>query len=973
MPFRIREILLVSSPYDLYILEEDGFLGESLDLEYLQLNLSAAPRITRVSTGEEALEILSRSPFDLVITMSRLGEMDVRRFSRAVKEAHPEIPLVLLGISAPEASRLKEGGGDRTFDQVFIWRGDVRLFLAIIKYVEDQRNVEHDIDRAGVRAIILIENSARFYSSYLPLIYTELMRQNQIVMADGVNAMQRLRRMRARPKILLAETFEEGWALFEKYRGSLLGVITDARFPREGRSDPEAGIEFLWRLKEVDPEIPTLVQSTDSGVADRATSLGAAFINKRSPRLLEEVRGFILHSLGFGDFVFILPDGTEVERVHDLAAMPEALERVPEASLRYHAARNHFSNWCMARTEFSLAERLRPVKISEFRTIEELRGYLVAAFSRLRTDTRRGVVADFARMELGDGAGIARIGTGSLGGKGRGLGFANALFSKPEAAAEVAGVRVYIPPSSVIGTGVFDRFISRNRLAAIALSDAPDEEIAAAFLRAKLPEGLLQDLGSFAARMRDPIAVRSSSLLEDSHDQPFAGIYRTVMLPNNSPDLDLRLRHLCDAIKLVYASTFSRNAKAYLPNTQNRMEEEKMAVVLQKLVGRRHGRWFYPDFAGVARSYNYYPILGTTAEEGVALVALGFGKTVVDGERAIRFSPGRPQSLPQLSSTADILENAQRQFYALDLARETGPTVEDPDDGGLVRLDLEQAEKDGTLGPVASTYSPDNDAVYDGISRQGVRIVTFAPILKSGWFPLPQALSRLLAMGSRAMSCPVEIEFAVDLDPARTGTPEIAFLQIRPMMIEGGPLDIEEILERIDEGDLLCVSESALGQGRSRDIQDVVYVKPSAFDRGRTHAIGGEVGAINARLARAGRPYLLIGPGRWGTSDPWLGIPVEWHQISGVGAIIETDLEDVPVAPSEGSHFFQNLTSFGISYFTSTSRPGGGRSRVDLPWLDMQPAEDETSAVRHVRLPEPLEIWVDGRSRRGVMIKRPVG
>ena len=382
MPFRIRDILLVSSPYDLYILEEDGLLGESLDLEYLQLNLSAAPRITRVSTGEEALETLSRRPFDLVITMSRLGEMDVRRFGRAVKVAYPEIPLVLLGISAPEAARLKEAGPDRSFDQVFIWRGDVRLFLAIIKYIEDQKNAGHDIECAGVRAIILIENSARFYSSYLPLIYTELMRQNQIVMTDGVNAMQRMRRMRARPKILLAETFEEGWALFEKYRTSLLGVITDARFPREGRSDPEAGLEFVRRLKDVDPEMPTLVQSTESGVAGRAAALGAAFINKRSPRLLEEVRGFIQHSLGFGDFVFVLPDGTEVDRVHDLAAMPEALERVPEASLRYHAARNHFSNWCMARTEFALAERLRPVKVSHFQTIDELRGYLIDAFSQ---------------------------------------------------------------------------------------------------------------------------------------------------------------------------------------------------------------------------------------------------------------------------------------------------------------------------------------------------------------------------------------------------------------------------------------------------------------------------------------------------------------------------------------------------------------------------------------------------------------
>lgn len=968
MPFRIREILLVSSQYDLYILEEDGLLGESLDVEYLQLNLSAAPRITRVSTGEEALEILSRRPFDLVITMSRLGEMDVRRFGHAVKAAHPDIPLVLLGISAPEAARLKEGDPDRCFDQVFIWRGDVRLFLAIIKYIEDQKNAEHDMEQAGVRAIILIENSSRFYSSYLPLLYTELMRQNQIVMADGVNAMQRLRRMRARPKILLAETFEDGWALFEKYRAYLLGVITDARFPREGRTDPEAGIEFVRRAKETDPDMPALVQSTESDVSAQAAALGAAFINKRSPRLLEELRGFIQRSLGFGDFVFLLPDGTEVDRVHDLAAMPEALARVPEAAVRYHATRNHFSNWCMARTEFELAERLRPVKVSQFQTIQDLRGYLISAFRQLRKDARRGVVADFSRAEFGDGAGFARIGTGSMGGKGRGLGFANAILSKTDAVADMEGVRVYIPPSSVIGTDVFDRFLSMNRLAAIALSDAPDAEIASAFVHAPLPEDLVHDLRAFAERMRDPIAVRSSSLLEDSHDQPFAGIYRTLMLPNNGPDLESRVRHLCDAVKLVYASTFSRNAKAYLLNTQNRMEEEKMGVILQKLVGRRHGQWFYPDFAGVACSHNYYPVLGTAAEDGVSLVALGLGKTVVDGERSVRFSPGCPQNLPQFSSTADILENAQRQFYALDLSHGVGPSIHDLDDAALERCDLDQAERDGTLGPVASTYSPDNDAVYDGLSRQGVRLVTFAPILKSGVFPLSRILTRLLTLGSRAMSCPVEIEFAVNLQPGRGG--EFAFLQIRPLMVEGFPLEIEEIRGRIEEGDILCRSDSALGQGRTRDIRDVVYVKPAAFDRGRTPVIAGEVGAINAKLVRAKRPYLLIGPGRWGTSDPWLGIPVEWHHISGVRAIIETDLADVPVTPSEGTHFFQNLTSFGIAYITA--RLNDGSSRVDHAWLDAQPAVEESSAVRHVRLAEPLEIWVDGRSRKGIVVKRTV-
>lgn len=966
MRFRVRDILLVSSRYDSYILLQDAFLGESLDLEYRQLNLSAAPQITQVESGAEALAALAARSYDLVITMARLGEMALREFARTAKSRHPDLPLVLLASSPAEAGRLKEGGGAEGVDQVFVWRGDVRIFLAIIKYVEDRRNAEADARLAGVRAILLIENSVRFYSSYLPLLYTEIVKQTASLMADGVNAMQRLRRMKARPKVLLAESFEEGWGLYQRHRDWVLGIITDARFPRAGRVDPEAGLEFTRRVKETDPDMPVLVQSSAEELADRARQLGATFVNKRSPRLLEELRGFMQRNLGFGDFVFLLPEGGEVGRAADLPGMIRALERVPVEAVTYHATRNHFSNWCRARTEFALAERLRPVLVTDFAGAEDLRRYLLETFAQWRADARRGVVAEFARLDPAEPRFFARIGGGSMGGKGRGLAFVNSLLPEVEARSPAAGMRIAVPSAAVIGTDVFDQFLEANGLAAIALSDASDAEIETAFLGGRLPEAVMADLAAFVERVRVPLAVRSSSLLEDSHDQPFAGIYRTFMLSNREQDPAARLERLVGAVLRVYASTFFRNAKAYLQNTPHRMEEEKMAVVLQRLVGRAHGGRFYPDFSGVACSHNYYPVTDTRAEDGAALVALGFGKTVVEGERAVRFSPARPRSLPQFSSTASVLENAQRQFWALDLERATAGALTD-EEGALRRLDLAAAEADGTLGPFASVYSPDNDAVYDGLSRDGVRLCTFAPILKDENSPFPPLLRELLLVGSEAMRCPVEIEFAVDLRPPDGGSAEFGFLQIRPMAVETAATDLDLALSGRPETAILCRSPHALGHGRTRDILDVIYVKPDAFDRARTAAVAGELEAVNAALAREGGGYLLIGPGRWGTADPWLGVPVEWHQISAVRAIVETDLGDVHVAPSEGTHFFQNLTSFGIGYFHVDRRQP--EARMDFAWLDRQAARHEGAFLRHVRLREPLEIWVDARTRRGAIVK----
>lgn len=1019
MAFRVREVLLVASEYDSFVLEEDGQLAESLDVEFYQLKLSWAPRITTVTTAVEALDLLLHRHFDLVITMTRLGEMDLTEFARQAKRLMPRLPIVLLADNSGDATNIKSRA-NTGIDQAFVWRGDVSLFLAIVKYVEDQRNVARDIELADVRVIILIENSVRFYSAYLPLLYTQLMQQTNRLMQDGYNTPQRLQRMKARPKILLAETFENGWDLFEKYDEHVLGVITDAKFPREGRPDPHAGIEFVRRMRERDPDMPALVQSSDDSIETGATFHGAAFVNKRSPRLLELVRAFMQQSLGFGDFVFRVADGSEVARVTDLAAMAEALEKVPPQSILYHATRNHFSNWCMARSEFGLASSLRPRRVTDFGDVEALRQHLIDVFKQLGYDSRRGVVVDFSKDRFDAARGFARIGAGSMGGKGRGLGFMQALVNREGAESRFDGCRIVVPPAAVLGAEIFDRFIAENDLNPVALSDNPDHVITAAFKKAVFPQSVREDLRALASGIDYPLAVRSSSLLEDSHEQPFAGVYRTYMLPNNDSTAQARLDRLLDAIKMVYASTFFTGVRAYLRNTPHRMEEEKMAVVLQKVVGRRHGRYYYPDVSGVARSHNHYSVLEMRPEEGIVTAALGLGRTVVDGERAIRFSPRHPNLLPQFSSVEGYLESAQREFYALDLEKMHIDELHG-EPSSLVKLGLEVAEEHRTLNRLGSVYSADNDAVHDGISRPGTRLVTLRPLLKSRSFPLCDVLNYLLELAQQGMSCPVEIEFAINLEPPDGGPPEFAVLQVRPMSVEDEGESLSDILPTIERESILCSSTNALGLGRVTGIRDVVYVRPDRFDRNVTIDIANQVGELNDRLFKEERHYLLIGPGRWGTADRWLGIPVDWAQICNARVIIESGMDGVPVTPSEGTHFFQNLTSFGVGYFhvhgvdgsgtnafassgsgaalgpgsagaspTSAGSPvqGSASSRspenpresgsasatdtsdfIDLDWLATLPAHCETHYVRHVRLPAPLGVLVDGRARRGLVLK----
>lgn len=959
---RIQEVLLVSSAYDSFILEEDGLLTEMIYNEYIDLGLTHAPNITRVPNGEAALARIGPRKFDLVITMLRLGNMDVGNFERAVHRLDPQVPVVLLMSSEWELSRVMHQHPQFGADSLYVWHGDAKLFLAIIKSLEDRLNAEHDTRAADVGVIILVEDSVGFRSSLLPLMYSELVKQTRAVMAESLNPMDRRVRMRARPKILVADTFEQGMDFYRRFHRHVFGVVADVSFPRAGRLDPQAGVDFIREIKHDMPDVPAVLQSSDIANARFADQIGASFLHKRSATLLDDLRNFMLENFGFGDFVFRLPDGREVGRARDLQSMATALEQVPLDAILFHARRNHFSNWLRARTEFALARRMRPRKVSEFRDLEALRAYLVRNLNEAIRRSRRGVVEDYARQRFDPSFGIARIGGGSLGGKARGLAFVDALLAGAGLEKEFRGIEVRVPPSVVLGTDLFDEFLDFNRLRHDALRSTDDDWLTHAFLRARLPDSLYADLRTYVENVQGPLAVRSSSLLEDSQYHPFAGVYSTFMLPNNHADGRLRLAQLGDAIRLVYASTFRVLARRYLDSTPHRIEEEKMAVILQPLVGARHGDCFYPDISGVARSFNYYPYGAMRPEDGVVSVALGLGKTVVEGGQTLRFCPAWPQVLPELADAEEFLNRSQRAFYAVNVGTtEFVPTLDG--ERSLVQLEIEAARAHGTLAAVGSAWSPDDNTFHDGIHRPGVPAVTFAPILKHEAFPLAALLQRLLEIGRTGMNSPIEIEFAANL---QSQPRSFAVLQLRPCATAVEVADVE--LGDCTRPELLCYSQHALGNGIIRGLRDIVYVRPAHFDSGLTMRVAEQIRAWNDHLMRANRPYILIGPGRWGSSHPRLGIPVQWPHISAARIIIETTLADFVVEPSQGSHFFQNLTAFGTVYLTINSFSDDGF--IDWEWLDAQPATAETPFVRHVTLPVPLEGRVNGSVSRAVILKR---
>jgi CheY-like chemotaxis protein len=971
MPFKVQNILLVSSLYDSFILREDGRLNELLIDESLELNLQHIPGIMHVSSCAEALDLASSNPqFNLIVTNLAVRDMNAAELASEVRRAGLDVPVVVLGYDYREIKNFvaRHPATDPLtgVDRVFLWQGNARILIAIVKYIEDKRNVLHDTRAIGVPVLLVVEDNIRYYSSFLPVIYTELIKQSRRVIQEGINVAHKLVRMQARPKILLSSNFEDAARVVQEYREYLLGVVSDVEFPmdgdRDGKLSPDAGFELARLVKSLVPDVPVVLQTSRTEFRPRAYAEGYSFLRKRSPMLLRDLRQILTDHFGFGDFVFRMPDQREVGRAKDLNELEEKLQTLPAESLMYHAQRNHFSHWLMARTEFALAAKLRPRRVSDFTDAEHLRRDLIDSIASYRREQSEILIGDFkADTFKPSESSFLRIGSGSLGGKARGLAFVRHFLRTRRITRRFPGVRIAVPPAVVLATDVFDQFLGENNLQDFALHCDDDDEIQRRFLAAALPAALQADLKAFLEEVHYPLAVRSSSLLEDSQYQPFTGVYETFMLGNQGAEIGARLAQLSEAIKRVYASTFSQHAKAYVRATPYRLEEEKMAVILQQVVGMKHEARFYPDFSGVVRSHNFYPVPPMTFADGIAAVALGLGRTVVDGGKCLMFCPRYPRNLLQFSSVEDILANTQSEFCALEL--------DDDSRGPLhlreARFGLNVAEADGTLDAVGSTYSADNHAVYDGLSRPGARIVTFAPMLKHGLFPLATILELLVKAGEDALGNPVEIEFAVRLPRSLEESAEFGFLQIRPLTLARDHQDLS--LADVDPAQLICQSTQVLGNGRIDNLCDMVVVDSQRFERSRSQEVAKAVAHFNAVLNAENRPYLLIGVGRWGSNDPWLGIPVEWDEISGARVIVEAGFRDFRVTPSQGSHFFQNLTAFQIGYFTVN--PDAGEGALDWQWLNEQPAMAEEGCVRHLRFAEPFRVVMNSRSSRGVIFK----
>jgi pyruvate phosphate dikinase-like enzyme/uncharacterized protein DUF5752 len=962
MHVRFNRILLVSSLYDYYTMVEDGQLTEAIFNEFFELNVHYATHISRVNSGEAALKIMREQHFDLVITMQRLEDMSLIDFGKAVKHENHDIPIVLLANQSRELEMLMEDGQTAVFDHVFIWHGDTRLFLAIIKLFEDKQNAPIDCLEMGVRTIILVEDSPLFYSSYLPLIYTELIQQVQDLIKEGKNFADKLLRQRARPKILLATNYEEAMEHFDQYKDTLLGIITDMTYSKNGVEVDDAGYQLIKAVRSVDPELPILMQSA-TGTKLEVDDVNVGFAHKNSRTLFQELRDFIKSKFGFGDFVFIMPDGREVARAGNLRELRDGLRYIPEDCLAYHASRNHFSNWLMARTRFALATKMKPVKIDDFKSMEELRQYLIKDITYVLAKERHGIIADFSRDAYDADIGFLKIDTGSLGGKARGLAFVDHVLKRYIDSSFFPDVRISIPKTIVLGTDVFRQFMEMNDLLPYAIQNVSDEAIVRAFIHADFPPTVLGDLREILDQARYPLAIRSSSLLEDALYQPFAGIYATVMIPNSNFNSDVRFQNLMQAIKFVYASTYFHGAKNYIEATGHRIEEEQMAVIIQEMVGTKYDRYFYPHISGVARSYNYYPFGKATPKDGIANVALGLGKTIVDGGLSLQFSPPYPKVLAQFDTRKDLFANSQVKFFAVDLMTDILRKYP-KEDQHLVELSISDAEEHGTLRWLVSTYVRENDMLVEGINRKGPRILDFAPILKSEVVPMAKLLQLMTDLCETAMNCPVEIEFCLKLSDEKAVPAELSVLQVRPMVKQDETIRVDA--SEYSNDDLLILTDNTLGNGSSV-VHDIIYVKPDVFDPMKTRIIAEQLGIMNAQLLKYRAPYMLIGPGRWGSSDPSLGVPVQFPSISGARAIVETSLPNLMADPSQGSHFFQNLTSFRIAYLTLRHYDKG--HFIDYEWLDQQQVVEESTYLKHIRVDTPVQIIVDGTTGKGLVLK----
>ena len=968
MKYRIHKILLVCCSYDGYILEEDGHIESQINQEYLDLNMSNPPSFTRVSSTREALEALAEDDsYDFILTMYNVGEPDVFTFAKLAKERHPQIPIALLTSFSKDIYR-RLGEQDRSgLDYIFCWHGNTDLIIAIIKLVEDKMNAEEDITVGGVQAILLVEDSIRFYSTYLPELYKLILLQNTEFLKDAFNEQQQVLRKRARPKILLARCYEEAVELYDRYKQNLLGVISDVGFvlhredPAESEK-PDAGIDLCRRIKNDNPLMPVLLQSSQTAFSEQAEALGAGFIAKNSKTLLSQLHDYIDREFAFGDFVFEDPaTGEEIGRARDLAQMQEMIASIPDEAFEYHTSQNHLSKWLYSRGLFPLAASIRQYNKSHFTSVEEHRRVLVNLIRDYRTLLGQGVVARFDAETYSDAIAFARIGEGSLGGKARGLAFMNSMLIKYRQYDKHEGVRIMIPRSVVIATEYFDEFIRMNGLQYVVSQEFSDEEILSEFVSSYVPPRLQQELKAYIRTVRTPLAVRSSSKLEDSHYQPFAGIYSTYMIPFTKNE-DQMLRLLLRAVKSVYASVYFAASRAYIQTSQNLISEEKMAVIIQEVCGTEQDGLYFPTCSGVARSINYYPIGDERPEDGVCNVAMGLGKLVVDGGRTLRFSPRYPQKVLQTSTPELALRDTQNEVLALSLSPEEFRTSID-DAVNLHRLNVREIDGMRNARFVCSVWDRENERISDSPFDRGRKVITFNNILKYNTFPLAEIVSDILRMGTEEMRCPVEVEFAVNMDVPAGQQQIFNLLQIRPIIDNQDNRPIDWSSETPDHA--LIYGEQALGIGRMNDISDIVYVKTPMFDSLATEKIADELLALNARMRDEQRTYILVGPGRWGSSDPFLGVPVKWTHISEAKVIVECGIERFDVEPSQGTHFFQNVTSLGVGYLTINPFRGDGIFREDL--LDARKALYEGTYLRHVRFDRPLWVCVDGRSNRGMV------
>ena len=960
---RIYNVLLIATKYDAFMLEDDGRVDEQIFNEYTSLSLRYPPRFTQVTTEEEALAELKDRNFELIICMPNMDNRDIFAAATEIKIHYPNIPIVVLTPFSKEVSKRIANEDLSAIDYVFSWLGNAELLLAIIKLIEDKMNAPDDTASVGVQIILLVEDSVRFYSSALPHLYKFVLEQSQMFAKEALNDHQRTLRMRGRPKIKLARTYEEAVRIFNQYRDNMLGIISDMSFMHDGVKDPYAGYKFGQYVRKTGLIIPFVLESSEASNKVYAKELGASFIDKNSKSYPQDLRKKIMQRFGFGDFVILNPQTKEeIMRIKDLKDLQKKVFQIPDDSLVYHLSRNHFSRFFYSRAMFPPAEVLKRVDVSDYKDMDEARKLIFDLIVQYRRMKNSGVVAVYQKERFDEYSNFARIGDGSLGGKGRGLAFIGAMVKRyPKL--EHDHFAVTIPKTVVICTDIFDEFMETNELYPVALSDVDDETILKYFLRASLPARLIEDLMAFFDVVKSPIAVRSSSLLEDSHYQPFAGIYSTYMVPKLEDKYDM-LRTLSDAIKAVYASVFYRDSKAYMTATSNLIDQEKMAIVLQEVVGNRYNDRFYPTISGVARSLNFYPIGNEKAEDGIANIALGLGKYIVDGGQTLRFSPRHPHNILQMSTMDFALRETQTRFYALDLKNLADQFSVD-DSFNLLRLNLKDADADGSLKFIVSTYDPYDQVIRDGYYPGGRKILSFVNVLQHEVFPLADTLDQILHVGQDEMGRPIEIEFAVNIDPQNLGFATFYLLQVRPIVDNKEVM--EEDLTLVEQEDTILTSTSVLGHGIVTDVQDIIYVKTGAFCSSNNLSIAYDIEKMNRQFTGEEKNYVLVGPGRWGSSDSWLGIPVKWPHISNARVIVECGLENYRVDPSQGTHFFQNLTSFGVGYFTINPFKGDGW--FDEGYLNSLPAVEETEYLRHVRFDKPVVIKMDGKKSLGVVLK----